>query len=102
MKLQMQSIHFTADQKLLDYVQKKADKLETYYDKIIDGIVYFKVDKGEKVDNKIIEFKINVPGTTLFVQENSRTFEAAFDMAIDAMSAQVKKYKDKQLQSARV
>ena len=32
MKLQVHSIHFDADQKLIDFIQKKVDKLETFYD----------------------------------------------------------------------
>ncbi|MEQ9229551.1 MAG: ribosomal subunit interface protein, partial [Cyclobacteriaceae bacterium] len=30
MKLQMQSVHFDADIKLTDFIQKRADKLETF------------------------------------------------------------------------
>ena len=42
MKLQMHSIHFDADVKLLDFIQKKVDKLETFYDRIIDGEVFLR------------------------------------------------------------
>ena len=37
MKLQVQSIHFDADQGLLDYIQAKCDKLDHFFDKIVDG-----------------------------------------------------------------
>ena len=47
MKLQVHSVHFTADQKLIDFIQKRVDKLETFFDRITDGEVYLKVDKGE-------------------------------------------------------
>ncbi len=40
MKLQMHSIHFNADVVLIDFIQKKADKLETFFDRIIDGEVF--------------------------------------------------------------
>ena len=46
MKLQMHSIHFDADQKLVNFIQKKTDKLETFYDRIIDGEVFMRLDKG--------------------------------------------------------
>ncbi|MFT4834797.1 MAG: putative sigma-54 modulation protein, partial [Flavobacteriaceae bacterium] len=39
MKLQMHSIHFDADQKLVEFVQQKANKLDTFFDRIIDGEV---------------------------------------------------------------
>ena len=35
MKLKVQSIHFDADQKLVDFIQEKVDKLLTFYDEII-------------------------------------------------------------------
>ncbi|MEX0884781.1 MAG: HPF/RaiA family ribosome-associated protein, partial [Cyclobacteriaceae bacterium] len=62
MKLQMHSIHFVADQKLIDFIQRKADKLDTYYDQIIDGEVFMRLDKNNKSENKIVEIKLNEPG----------------------------------------
>ena len=44
MKLQMHSIHFVADQKLINFIQKKSDKLDTYFDQIIDGEVFMRLD----------------------------------------------------------
>ena len=40
MKLQVHSIHFDADQKLIDFIQRKVDKLETFYDRMVDGEVF--------------------------------------------------------------
>ena len=73
MKLQMSSIKFDADDKLLDLIQRKADKLETYYDRIIDGEVNLIVDKNDKRENKVCEIKLNVPGSTLFAKEQNPT-----------------------------
>ncbi|MCC5928542.1 MAG: ribosome-associated translation inhibitor RaiA [Cyclobacteriaceae bacterium] len=95
MKLQMHSIRFDADQKLLDFIQKKADKLETFYDRIIDGEVFLRVEKDNSQENKIVEIKINLPGNQLFAKERSRTFEAAVDLAIEALRRQIKKHKEK-------
>ncbi len=96
MKLQMHSIHFDADQKLIDFIQKKANKLDTFYDRIVDGEVFLRVLKKEARENKIVEIKINIPGTQLFAKEQSDTFEAATDMAVEALRRQIKKYKEKQ------
>jgi putative sigma-54 modulation protein len=95
MKLQMHSIRFDADQKLLDFIQKKADKLETFYDRIIDGEVFLRLEKDNSQENKIVEIKINLPGNQIFAKEKSRTFEAAVDLAIEALRRQIKKHKDK-------
>jgi putative sigma-54 modulation protein len=92
----MHSIRFDADQKLIDFIQKKADKLEKFYDRIIDGEVYLKLDKDDNKENKILEVKINIPGNQLFVKERSRTFETAMDQAIESLKRQLKKHKKKQ------
>lgn len=97
MKLQMSSLKFDADVKLLDFIQKKADKLDTFYDKIIDGEVNLLIDKGDHDADKVVEVKINVPGSTLFAKEKSKSFEAATDEAIEALRRQLKKHKEKEL-----
>ena len=95
MKLQMHSIRFDADQKLINFIQRKTDKLERFYDRIINGEVYLKLDKDENMENKIIEIKVNIPGDQLFVKERSKTFEAATDQAVETLKRQLKKIKDK-------
>ena len=95
MKLQMSAQQFTADQKLLSFIQKKADKLDLFFDKIIDGEVFLRLENDEAKENKIIEMKINVPGSTLFVKEKSKTFEQAADGAVEALRRQLKKHKEK-------
>ncbi|MEQ9285935.1 MAG: ribosome-associated translation inhibitor RaiA [Cyclobacteriaceae bacterium] len=95
MKLQMHSIHFDADEKLVEFIQKKADKLETFFDRIIDGEVFMRLEKNESNENKIIEIKLNIPGNQLFAKEQSRTFEAAADEAVEALRRQLKKHKEK-------
>jgi putative sigma-54 modulation protein len=97
MKLQMHSIHFDADQKLLDFIQKRTDKLETYYDRIIDGEVFLRLAKDEQKENKIVEIKINIPGNQFFAKEKAGTFEAATDNAVEGLRRQIKKHKEKQM-----
>lgn len=94
MKLQVHSIHFDADQKLVNYIQKKVDKLETFYDRLVDGEVYLRLN-NEGTDNKTVEIKLNVPGAQLFAVEKARSFEAATDLTTDALRMQLKKFKAK-------
>ena len=95
MKLQMHAIHFDADHKLVDFIQKKTDKLETFYDRIIDGEVFMRLDKDDNRQNKIIEIKLNIPGDQLFARTKSKSFEAATDEAVEALRRQLKKFKEK-------
>jgi putative sigma-54 modulation protein len=96
MKLQVHSVHFTADQKLLDFIQKKVDKLETFYDRFTDGEVFLRVDKPETHDNKVVEIKLNIPGGVLFAKSQKSSFEAATDDATESLRRQVNKHKEKQ------
>lgn len=100
MNLRLHSVHFDADQKLLDYITKKVEKLETFHHRIVDGEVILRLEKShlnknEVFANKILELKINIPGQQLFTKESSSTFEAAVDLAVERMSRQLKKNKEK-------
>jgi putative sigma-54 modulation protein len=93
----MHSIHFDADAKLLDFIQKRIDKLETFYDRFIDGEVFLRLDKDSTNANKIVEVKLNIPGNQLFAKEKSDSFEAGIDSASEALRRQIKKFKEKQM-----
>ncbi|MBC8082801.1 MAG: ribosome-associated translation inhibitor RaiA [Hymenobacter sp.] len=95
MKVQMHSVHFDADQKLLDFIQKRLDKLETFYDRVTEGEVILKLNNKDGVDNKTVEIKLFVPGATLFSQEDAASFEAATDAATDGLKRQITKHKEK-------
>lgn len=95
MKIKVQSIHFTADKKLLQFIMEKVDKLFQFYDSIIDSEVYLRLDKSDNSENKIAEIKINTPGKTLFAKEQCKTFEEATDVAVEALRRQITKHKEK-------
>ncbi|MDF2454876.1 MAG: hypothetical protein K0R51_869 [Cytophagaceae bacterium] len=95
MKLQIQSIHFDADVKLIDFIQKKLDKLDTFYDRIISGEVFLKLEKNEEKANKVVNVKLNIPGNDLVVKEQAASFEEAIDMAYENLKRQLQKTKEK-------
>lgn len=95
MKLQIQSIHFTADAKLIEFIQKKLDKLDTFYDRIISGEVFLKLEKNEEKSNKIVQIKLNVPGNDILVKEQAASFEEAVDLAYENLKRQLQKTKEK-------
>ena len=95
MNIQVQSIRFNADKKLLDFIQKKANKLDTFYDRIISGEVYLRLEKVEDEANKIAEIKLALPGTQLFAKCQCKTFEEATDLAIESLKKQIEKHKQK-------
>lgn len=95
MKITINSVKFDADQKLEDYVEKKVNKLEKFYDEIVHAEVYLRVEKPQAVDNKITEIKLEIPGTELFAKKQSQTFEESTEQAIDALRKQLIKHKEK-------
>ena len=95
MVLQIHSIHFDADQKLLDFIELKASKLDTFFDKIIGGEVFLRIEKDAKRENKIVEFKLLVPKNEIFVKEQAASFEEATDLAMEVLKKQIKKMKEK-------
>lgn len=96
MNIQVKTVHFTADQKLIDFVNKKVAKLDTYFEGIIGIEVIMKVEKPETVNNKIAELKLSIPGTDyLFAEKQSDTFEESIDLAIEAIRRQLTKFKEK-------
>lgn len=95
MKLDIQSVHFKADSDLLEFIQKKVDKLEQFYDGILSGEVKLKIDKAEDKENKVVEIMLDVPGNNLFSKRQCSTFEEATDEAVEALRRQVKKLKEK-------
>jgi len=95
MELNIQSIHFDADQKLLDIIQTKCDKLDQYFDGIVSGEVFLRVEKSDNRENKLVEIKLIVPGNDLFASKRAASFEEAVDEVVDALRRQVKKLKER-------
>lgn len=95
MNIQIHSIHFNADRKLLEFVSSKVRKLGQYHDRIIAGEVYLRLDKSADTENKIAEIKMKIPGRELFARKKCKTFEEATDNSVEAIQRQLKKYKEK-------
>lgn len=96
MEVKINSVHFNADQRLIDFIDKKVNKLDTFFDGIIKADVTLKVAKPEVAKNKVAELKLSIPATdNLFAKKQADSFEEATDLAIDAIKRQLDKYKEK-------
>lgn len=95
MDFKVNAVHFTADEKLVDFIHEKVKKLEMMYDHIIASEVYLKVDKDGAHENKVAEVKILIPGHELFAKKQCASFEEAADQAVQALKKQVEKNKPK-------
>ncbi len=68
MKVNVQSVNFNVDEKLIDFIQARLDKLEHYYDKIIYADVFLKLQNTSDKENKIAEILLSIPGGDLMVE----------------------------------
>ncbi|MDT0676755.1 ribosome hibernation-promoting factor, HPF/YfiA family [Autumnicola musiva] len=95
MKVNVQSVNFNADRKLIDFIQKKLDKLDNYYDKIIFADVYLKVQNTSGKENKTTEVLLSVPGGDVMVKKTCKKFEECVDECITSLQRQLIKRKEK-------
>lgn len=95
MKVLTQAIHFKADSKLLDFIQKKLDKLELFYDRVIDAEVFLHVLNTSDKENKMVELKMRVPGETFMVKKTATSFEECIDLCADSMRRKLKAKNDR-------
>lgn len=96
MNVNIQTVHFDADGKLMDYVAAKLKKLNTFHDRIIKVDVFLKLDNVvHNIKDKIAEIKVHVPRQRLFVKASSKSFEESFDSALESLVVQIKRKKDK-------
>jgi len=95
MTIKIQSVHFDADKKLLGFVNQKVEKLNTFYDGIINSEIILRLDKSNDASNKIAEIKMHGKGHEFFAKKQCASFEEATDLACEALKTQVKKHKEK-------
>ena len=95
MKIEFQAINYIADRKLIDYAQKRVEKLAHIFDPIITTQLYTKVEKKDDRMNKFVELKLVVPGDNMVVKKTAKSFEAAISAAVDVAKRVLKKHKEK-------
>ena len=95
MKIEIQSIHFTPDGDLVDFVNKKVEKLSLLDDSVIKTNVFLKIDKPESPDNKITEIRIHSSQGEYFAKKQCDTFEESVDLSVQALRKQLLKSKGK-------
>ena len=96
MDVRMQAIHFEISDKLVEFINKKTDKLARRCPDIATVDVTLKVVKPETAMNKEAVVKITTPQYGEAVATKiADSFEEAYDLAIEALERQLQKSKDK-------
>lgn len=96
MDVRIKAIHFEASERLVDFINKKADRLARRFPSISTIDVNLKVVKPETAMNKEVVVKILAPNAPEMVATKvADSFEEAFDTAVEALERQLEKQKDK-------
>lgn len=95
MNVQIQSVKFDADKKLVEFVEKKMSKLDRFAERAVSADVILKLDKDNDRGNKVAVITMQMPGDELVAESRSKTFEESVDQAIDALKKQIEKHKEK-------
>ena len=74
MKITVHSIGLTPHEPLQEFLEKKLNKLDTFYDKIQACEVFLKVENSNSKENKTAEIILNIPGDDIVVKKNSGIF----------------------------
>lgn len=96
MDVRIQAIHFDATEKLVAFINKKAERLARHYPAITAVDVSLKVVKPETAMNKEAIVKVIVPQQEeLVANKVADSFEEAIDLTLEALDRQLEKRKDK-------
>ena len=96
MNVNIQSVRFESDAKLINYINRKLKKINTFHDRIIKIDVFLKLDNVvHNIKDKIVEIRVHVPRNNFFVKATSKSFEESFEEAFNSLITQVKRKKEK-------
>ena len=93
MEIRVQSIKFNADPKLLDFVEKKFSRLEKFYEAVTSVDVALSLLPEH--ENKNVKVQVSIPGSTIVVEKNAKTFEDAVVDCADILKEKLVKVKEK-------
>ena len=95
MNVQIQSVKFDADKRLVEFVNAKMAKLDRFAERSTGAEVILKLDKDHEKGNKFATITLHMPGEDMVAEHRARAFEEAIDEAIDALKRQIEKFKEK-------
>ncbi len=96
MKVNFEYHEVAGSPRLEAFVSERLDKLENKYDSIIGADVYFKKENSSNPEvGKICSARLSIPGSTIFAEASTASFEASVAKIITELRSQLQKRKDK-------
>ena len=91
--INVKSLKFNADEKLLDFIDKKVGKVEKFFDNM--GDIDVTLSLLPDADNKCVKLQTHIPGEDLIIERNAHTSEEAVTEAADALKEKIVRAKEK-------
>ena len=91
--INIKSLKFDADEKLLDFIEKKVGKVEKFFDNL--GDIDVTLSLLPDAENKSVKLQTRFPGENLVVEKQARTFEEAITEAADVLKEKIVRAKEK-------
>ena len=91
--INVKSLKFNADEKLLDFIDKKVGKVEKFFDNM--GDIDVTLSLLPDADNKCVKLQTHIPVEDLIIERNSHSFEQAITDCVDAMKEKLTRKKEK-------
>lgn len=91
--INVKSLKFNADEKLLDYIDKKVGKVEKFFDNM--GDIDVTLSLLPDAENKSVKLQTHIPGEDMVIERHAHTFEEAVTEAADALKEKIVRAKEK-------
>ena len=95
MDVNIQAINFDASEKLVAFVNKKAERLQRHYPDITTVDVKLTVVKPEAAMNKEAVISVVAPKNDFVATKVADSFEEAIDLCLEAVGKMAEKAKEK-------
>ena len=95
MNINIKAVKFHASEQLESFINEKVSKLEKHFPDCLGAEVTLKVDKPSTENNKVVDLKLMIKGYDLFASKQVDSFEEGVLQSVDAIKAQIAKYKEK-------
>jgi len=83
---------------LKNYVERKTERLDRYFDQIVDAKVVLSLAGSPHVERRAkAEIQLNVPGGIIRVEESDPDMYAAIDRAVEVLEKQLKRFKGRMM-----
>ncbi len=95
MNINVRTLHCQADERLVNFIRTKLQRLHKIYHRI-EGIDVRLIEekKGSRA-SKVAEVQMHVPGGWLVDRKSSASFESAINASMETLRRQLTRYKEK-------